>query len=437
MPKKLSQLSLRDLLTVVLPILVVVAGAFWGAAQFIKPAPPSRLVISTGGESGAYHRFASLYKDVLGKYDIEVVLKPSGGSMENLTRLRDADFEVDAAFIQGGTVRVGEDDALVSLGDFYYEPLWVFYRSALAHKPLDRITELKGRRVAIGGGGGGTHHLSLEVLAANGMTNENTRLIEEGGLALVEKLTKGEIDATFAVGPTQSALVWTLLHTPGVSLMNVVHADAYTRRMPYLAKVTLPRGAIDLVRDIPPQDVNLVSPMATLVVREDTHPALIDLLMQAATEVHGGAGVFQRPGEFPRAGQTGFPLSKESERYFKSGRPFLQRYLPFWAATLIDRMVVMLVPLIAVLVPLFKFAPSLYNWRIRSRIFKRYGELKFLESEFDEDPQRYGREEWLKRLDAIAKDVNRMPTPLGFADLLYNLRSHIELVRTAVLRLHS
>lgn len=437
MPKKLNQLSLRDLVFVVLPLLLVIVAAFWGAAQFIKPAPPSRLVISTGGESGAYHRFATLYKDVLADYGIEVVLKPSAGSMENLARLRDPEFEVDAAFIQGGTVQVGENDALESLGDFYYEPLWVFYRTALAQKPLDQIIQLKGRRIAIGGAGGGTHHLSMEILDANGLSTNNSTLIEEGGLALVEKLVQGRLDAVIAVGPTQSPMVWTLLHTPGVSLMNVVHADAYTRRMPHLAKVTLPRGAIDLVRDVPPLDVNLVSPMSTLVVREDTHPALVDLLMQAATKVHGGPGVFQRLGEFPRAGHTGFPLSKESERYFKSGRPFLQRYLPFWAATLIDRMVVMLVPLIAVLVPLFKFAPSLYNWRVRSRVFKRYGELKFLESEFEEDPQRYGREEWLKRLDDIAKDVNRMPTPLGFADLLYNLRSHIELVRTAMLRMHS
>lgn len=436
MPKKLSQLSLHDLLFVVLPILVLIVAAFWGAAQFIKPAPPSRLVISTGGESGAYHRFASLYKDELDDYGIEVVLKPSGGSMDNLARLRDPDFEVDVAFIQGGTFQVSEDDALESLGDVYYEPLWVFYRTALANAPLERITQLKGRRIAIGGAGSGTHHLSMEMLFANGLSKENTTLVAEGGLPLVEKLTHGSLDALFAVGPTQSALVWTLLHTPGVSLMNVVHADAYTRRMPYLSKVSLPRGAIDLVRDLPPSDVNLVAPMATLVVREDTHPALKDLLLQAAAKVHGGPGVFQRPGEFPHPAHSGFPLSKESDRFFKSGRPFLQRYLPFWAATLIDRMVVMLVPLIAVLVPLSKFAPSLYNWRVRSRIFKRYGELKFLESEFDEDPHRYEREAWLTRLDDIARDVNRLPTPLGFADLLYNLRSHIELVRTAVLRQH-
>jgi TRAP-type uncharacterized transport system substrate-binding protein len=428
-PVKLKNLSQRDLLSVGLPILLIVALAFWGASRFIKPAPPSRLVISTGGESGAYHRFGALYKDVLARFGIEVVLMPSAGSNENLARLRDPAVAVDAAFIQGGTARYGQDEEIEALGEFYYEPLWVFYRAGLSPKPLEQITALKGRRIAIGASGSGTQHLALEILAANGMSNENSRLVEVGGLALVEKLKHGEVDAVFAVGPTQSALVWSLLYADGVSLMNLAHAQAYARRLPHLSALTLPRGAIDLVRDIPPQDTSLVAPTSTVMVRGDIHPALVDLLMQAATEVHGSPGVFQRPGEFPRAGVTGFPLSREAERYFKSGKPFLQRYLPFWAATLIDRMVVMLVPLLAVLLPLFKFAPSIYGWRIRSRIYKRYGELKFLESELDENPQRHSREEWLERLDRIERDVNRMPTPLTFADMLYTLRGHIGLVR--------
>jgi hypothetical protein len=288
--------------------------------------------------------------------------------------------------------------------------------------------------VAVGGAGSGTHHLAIELLDANGIDAKNTRLIEEGGLGLLERLQKNEIDAVFVVGPTQSSLVWSLLYTPGVRLMNLVHAEAYTRRFPYLARLVLPRGAIDLTRDIPPHDVQLVSPLATLLVREETHPALIDLLMQAASEVHGGPGAFQKPGEFPRAGHSEFPLSKEAERYYKSGKPFLQRYLPFWAATLIDRMVVMLVPLLAVLVPLFKFAPQIYGWRVRSRIYRRYGELKFLENELNEDSGRHSRLEWLEKLDAIEKDASGIRTPLTFSDMLYTLRGHIDLVRDMILR---
>jgi TRAP-type uncharacterized transport system substrate-binding protein len=433
MPEKLKLLSWRDIVFVALPSLLLIVGAFWLAAQFIKPAPPDQLIISTGGESGAYQRFAANYKDVLARYGIVLVAKPSAGSPENLERLRNAEFEVDAAFIQGGTARLGEEDELVSLGDMYYEPLWIFYREA-ALRGGNRVLDLKGKRVAIGGAGSGTHHLAMELLAANGLDAKNTKLIELGGLSLVESMQKSEVDAVFVVGPTQSSLVWALLYTPGVGLMSLAHAEAYTRRFPHLARLVLPRGAIDLTLDIPPHDTQLVSPMATLLVREDTHPALIDLLMQAASEVHGAPGVFQKPGEFPRAGHSEFPMSKEAERYYKSGKPFLQRYLPFWAATLIDRMVVMLVPLLAVLVPLFKFAPQIYGWRVRSRIYRRYGELKFLENELNEDPGQRSRAEWMEKLDAIEKDASGIRTPLTFSDMLYTLRGHIDLVRDMILR---
>ena len=433
MPEKLKLLSWRDIVFVALPSLLLAIGAFWLAAQFIQPAPPQRMIISTGGEGGAYQRFAARYKDVLARYDIELVEKPSAGSTENLQRLRDPAFAVDAAFIQGGTARPGEDDDLVSLGDFYHEPLWIFYRAA-ALRGGDKLLDLKGMRVAVGGAGSGTHHLALELLAANGIDASNTKLIAAGGLGLVESLQKNEIDAVFVVGPTQSALVWSLLYTPGVRLMSLTHAEAYTRRFPYLAHLVLPRGAIDLTQEIPPQDTRLVSPMAMLLVREGTHPALIDLLMQAAGEVHGVPGVFQKPREFPRTGHSEFPLSKEAERYYKSGRPFLQRYLPFWAATLIDRTVVMVLPLLVVLIPLFKFAPQIYGWRVRSRIYRRYGELKFLENEVNENPAAHTRAEWLEKLDRIESDASHIRTPLTFSDMLYTLRVHIDLVRDMILR---
>ena len=440
MSEKLKLIAWRDVWFVGVPALLAICAAFWGAAQFIKPAPPNQLVISTGGEGGAYQSFAARYEEVLARYQIKLVTKPSAGSTENLARLRDAAVDVDAAFIQGGTAQVSADDALLALGDFYYEPLWVFYRdtqpkkSALNLHHLNRLADLKGRRIAIGVAGSGTQHLAREVLLANGIDATNTHLIEEGGMTVATLLADGKVDAVMTVGPAQSSLIWSLLYTPGVRLMSLNHADAYVRRFPYLAKLVLPRGAIDLERDVPPQDVQLVSPMTTLMVREDTHPALIGLLLQAASEVHGGPGVFQRPNEFPRHGHSEFPTSPEAERYYKSGKPFLQRYLPFWAATLIDRAVVMLVPIIAILFPIFKFAPSLYGWRVRGRIYRRYGELKFLESELEENPTLHTREEWLQRVDAIETDVNKISTPLTYSDMLYTLRAHIDLVRDVILR---
>lgn len=435
--RRLSEYSTRDLLFVGIPLLLLVIAGFWGASRFIKPAPPDTLILGSGGEGGAYQRFAAAYKDVLGRYGVTVVEKVSAGSTENLERLRDPAVQIDAAFIQGGTARVREGDTLLSLGALYYEPLWIFYRAELERGKggaPTRLADLRGRRIAIGAAGSGTHHLASELLNASQVDAANTRLVETGGLALMQAFGDGDIDVAFVVGPTQSAAVWSLLNMRGVRLMNLAHADAYSRIYPYLTKVVLPRGAVDLTAEVPPNDVTLLASTATLIVREDTHPALVGLLMQAMAEVHGGPGIFQKPGEFPRAASADFSLSPEAERYYKSGKPFLQRYLPFWAATLIDRMVVMLVPLIAVLIPVFKVAPGLYSWRVRSRLFRRYGELKFIEAEVESNPERHSRAEWLERVDDIERDVNRLPTPLGYSDMFYTLRSHIELVRQAVLR---
>ena len=433
MPEKLKLLSWRDIVFVALPSLLLAIGAFWLAAQYIKPAPPDQLVISTGGEGGAYQIFAARYKDVLARYGITLVEKPSAGSTENLARLRDPQVAVDVAFIQAGTARPKEGDELLSLGDIYHEPLWIFYRET-ALGSSDNLLDLKGKRIAVGGAGSGTRHLAMELLAANGIDAKNSKLIEVGGQDLLGRLQKNHFDAVFVVGPTQSSLIWSLLYAPGVRLMSLAHAEAYTRRFPYLTRLVLPRGAIDLTQDIPPQDTLLVSPMATLLAREDTHPALVDLLMQAADEVHGEPGVFQKPGEFPRAGHGEFPLSKEAGRYYKSGKPFLQRYLPFWAATLIDRTVVMLLPMVVVLLPLIRFAPQIYGWRVRSRIYKRYGELKFLENEVNANPAQHSRVEWIEKLERIERDASAIRTPLTFTDMLYTLRAHIDLVREAILR---
>jgi TRAP transporter TAXI family solute receptor len=429
----LKKSSPRDLFAVGLPLLLVLVAGFWAASRFVQPAPPDTLVLTTGGAGGAYQRFGDAYKAVLARYGIRVVEQPSAGSIENLARLRDDNLDVDAGFYQSGTGKPQEDDDLYSLGAFYYEPLWIFYRADLAGRDgFDRVLQLKGRRIAIGPEGSGTRKLALEVLGAGGIDAANAALSDGGGSKLADALRKHEIDAACVVGSIQAPAIARLLAEPGVRLMNLAHAEAFARKLPFLATVVLPRGAADLVRDIPDRDVTLVTAMSTLLVRGDTHPALVDLLMQAATETHGGGGVFQRPGEFPKAVAVDFPLSDEAARYYKSGRPFLQRYLPFWAAVLIDRMMVMLIPVIALLVPIMRLAPPLYGWRVRSRIFRHYGELKFLEAELEENPGAHTRAEWLARLEAIEHEVNHIKTPLAFSDKLYTLRDHMRLVRQTI-----
>jgi len=428
---RLREYSPRDLIAVAVPAVAIIALAFYAAAQFIKPAPPRQMTLSSGAAGGAYESFALKYKDVLARYDIELIIQPSAGAIENLELLRKG--ETEAAFIQGGSADANPEETIRSLGNLYYEPLWVFYRAESEQRTLSRLSELRGRRIAIGAEGSGTRHLALELLHANGVNEENSRLLPLGGLQVAERLRKGQLDAALVIGTPTSALVWQLLYTDGVSLMSLAEAEAYTRRFPYLSKLTLPAGSIDLIRHMPAHDVQLVAPAATLAVSEELHPALMGLLLQAASEIHGEPGIFQAPKEFPKASSVDFPLAPEAERYYKSGKPFLQRYLPFWVATLVDRMVVMIIPLLAILLPVFKLAPGLYGWRIRSRIYKRYGELKFLEADVERDPAAHSQEEWLKRLDAIEIRVNHLPTPLPFSDMLYTLRSHIGLVRTAIL----
>jgi TRAP transporter TAXI family solute receptor len=428
---RLRDIHLRDALIVGIPALALIAAGFWYAAQFIKPAPPRQLIVATGGEGGAYQRFAAAYRPLIERYGIKFVEQPSAGAVENLALLRDREKPLDVAFMQGG-LGVGEEtEGLVSLGSIYFEPLWVFYRG---REELESLAQLKGKRIAIGAEGSGTRKLGLDLLEASGAARAPTRLSPLGGLAAVEALKAGKVDAIFLVGSANTGSVWVSFFTSGFKLMSFAHADAFVRRWPFLSKLVLPRGAIDLVRDIPAADVTLVAPVASLVAREDIHPALVDLLLETATEVHGAPGLFQRAGEFPNARQADFPLSAEAQRFYESGRRFLQRYLPFWAATLIDRMLVLLIPLFALAIPLSRILPSLYGWRVRSRIYKWYGQLKFLEEAWRRDPGSRPREEWLKEIDTLESRVNRIRTPLAYANQLYILREHIGLVRRSMQR---
>ncbi len=424
----LRTISRRDLALIGAPALLLVVLAFIIAYQFVKPAPPKSFVLTTGAESGAYHAFAKRYQEILARSGITMELRPSSGSIENLKRLRDDDAGVAAGFHQSGTGGPADDTGtrLLSLGALYYEPVWVFYGGG---ETVERLLQLRGKRIAVGPPGSGTRVLATQLLSANEAGDPPTRLLDLGGDAAAQALQRGEADALLVVGGAESKLVRDLLANRQVRLMNFSRAAAYTRLFPFLTALTLPQGAIDLVRDIPAADTVLLAPTANILVREDFHPALVDLLMQAIAEVHDGPGVFQKAGEFPSVRDATFPLSREAQRFYKSGPPFLQRYLPFWLATLADRIVVLLVPLVAVLLPAIRYAPGLYNWRIRSRIINWYGELKLLEVEIREHVAADRHEELLKRLNDLEDRVNTRPIPLPYTDQLYTLKQHINMVR--------
>ena len=394
--------------------------------RFARPLPPDTIVMTTGSADGAYHGFALRYQAILKQHGVKLELRPSSGALENLDQLKDPNSGVDVGFVQTGLAKPGRNDSLVSLGSLFYEPVWIFYRSEAT---LDRMIQLVARRVAVGAPGSGTRALSDILLDANELTPQMLTLVPIGGEAAANALFAGEVDAAIYVGAPESPVIQKLIGNPDIKLMSVAIADAYSRRFPFLTPLTLPQGSMDLVREFPRQNTQLFAPTATLIARDDLHPALISLLLQAATEVHSGAGPFHRVRDFPAPRDGDYPLSSEAQRYYKSGSPFLQRYLPFWVAVLVDRLLFLLLPVLAIALPLLRVMPAVYSWRVRRRIYQWYGELKFLEQEMREHPDSSRISDFLERLDRIEDRAFRRTLPLAFQNEMYTLREHINLVR--------
>ena len=426
---KISEISRRDAALIGLPALLIVVAAFWAAYQFVKPAPPDSFVFSTGSADGAYHAVGLRYQEILARQGIKVRLKPSAGAVDNLNRLADETSEVEAGLVQAGTGAADEYPGVVTLGSVYYEPIWIFYRGPRLE---DELRRLRGKRIGIGPIGSGTRKIATQLLLVNDAWSPPTQILDLGGEAGAAALRRGSLDVLFLVGPVESPTIRSLLHDPEIRLLSFDRTAAYTNAFPYLAAVRLPEGGINLQRNIPPNDVILLAPTANVVVKEDIHPALVDLLMQAMAEVHGGNGLLHKAGAFPVLHDIEFPASKEAQRFYKSGPPFLQRYMPFWAATLADRIIVLLVPLLVVLLPVARFAPAVYYWRVRSRIFRWYGELKFLELEIIErfDPQAVKR--YTEKLEDLEKRAYTRPLPIAFTGEVYTLRQHIDMVRRLI-----
>ena len=437
MPQALRHtlLSARDLLVTAGPfalmVLVLLALAYW----VLDPTPPKRVVLATGPEQGAYAEFGKRYAALLKTQGILVELQPTQGTSENLALLRDESSKVDLAFVQGGAdLARGADDianaGLVSLGSLFFEPVWLFYREDSANRilkspTLSALAQLPGWRLNTGELGSGVPNLMNRLIEANGMDPKALTLLQQAQTPAVVSLLGGDIDALVFASAPESLMVQMLLQTPGIKLFDFAQAEAYSRRFPFMSPATLPRGVVDLARDLPPADVHLVAPTATMVAKEGTHPALIQLFVQAAHSIHGEPGWFQRKGEFPSAAHTELPLAKEADRFYRQGAPLLQRYLPFWLSNLIDRMWVVLVSIIAILLPLSRVVPPLYQFRIRSRIFRWYAQLRGVEDAVGKRPV----DELLRELQEIDNNVEQVTVPLSYADELYSLRSHIQMVR--------
>jgi TRAP-type uncharacterized transport system substrate-binding protein len=417
----------RELLLTLGPALVVILAAFLLALRFMPPPPPKEVTILTGGQGGGYHAFGLRYAEVLKRSGVRLIVQPTAGSIENLQRLKSTDDKAVLGLLQGGIGDSQSAPDLLSLGRVFYEPLWVFYRGPT----LTMLHEMERKRIAVGATGSGTRALAEKMLDASKITSSNATLLPLTGQPAVDALKKGEIDAVFLALAPQAPLIQDLLHAEGIKLMSFAQADAMTRLFPYLARVTLARGVIDLKADIPTQDVTLVAPRAALVARNTLHPAIIALMAEAAVEVHGKPSIFGGTGEFPTHADPEFEMDADALRYYKSGPTFWKRFLPYWLANMVERAIVFLVPLLTVLIPLVKILPAIYRWRFRQRLLHWYARLKDVEERVAELARTQPEEtaELHAELDDIDQSVSRLPVPIQFAEQFYNMRTHLDLVR--------
>src|SRR3954466_596178 len=425
-----GNVSLWAFVQTVVPIVLICVVLIWALLHFVHSAPPRSLTISSGPKGSNFETIAERYSRILARNGIKLKVLPSQGSLENLERMTDPKSHVDIALVQSGvTANSDLDDDLESLGGMFYQPLLIFYRSP---KPLQRLSELTSQRIAIGPDGSGTRFLALALLKANGIEPGGiTTLTALEGEAARTALLRKQVDAIFLTGDSASAATLReLVHTEGIRLFEFPQADAYVRRFPYLSKLTLPAGAFDLGANLPPDNMSLLAPTVELVAHSNLHPALTDLLIEAATQVHGRASLLQTAGQFPNPSIHTFPLSSEAARYYKEGdRSFIYRYLPFWLASLVSRLLIVIVPLLVVIVPSLRYLPVLYRWRIDTRIHHRYGELMQLERETLGALTDERRKELLDRLVAIEKSVISRKMPGSHAEQVSILREHIDFVR--------
>ena len=406
---------------------------------FVEPPPPRKIVIASGGQNGAYFRFAQKYAGDLQKEGLLVEVRETAGSVENLRLLGEEGSGVTVAIVQSGVASAEDLKRFDALGSMYHEPLWVFYRG---EKRLERLAQLAGKRIGVGPPGSGTHAIARQLLAVNGLiesrlSNEDSRakLVEDNVASAATALQKGELDAAFFVAAFEADYIQRLLNDQGVQLLNFDQHEAYHRRFRFMAPITLPAGMVNLGQNIPDHDVSLLAPTAMLVVRKNFHPALIPLLLATATRVHGGGDELSHPGEFPAESFCDFPVSEYAQRFYKSGQPVLQRLLPFWLASLVDRAKVMLIPVIMLMMPLVRVAPPLMRWRTRRKIYLWYSDLRDIDQRLLAGLTGPEMDQELARLKEIEHQVAHVDVPLSYMEEFYHLRLHLGMLQQHLIEL--
>ncbi len=442
MPRNIryTLLSLRDLLVSIGPFALLTIALLGLAYWWLDPNPPKRVVLATGPAQSAYDEFGKRYADALRRYGITVELLPTEGSSENLEKLRSG--EADLGFVQGGSADIGYDDeeSIVSLGSLFVEPLWLFYREDAAQRlnqtpTVASLPDLQNWRVNVGTAGSGVPRLFGTLLDVNRVERQQLQLSELAQTPATVAFLEGELDAVVFASAPESLMVQMLLQSPGIRLMDFAQSEAYSRRFGYLTPVVMPQGVVELSKNIPERDVRLVASTTSLLASAKTHPAILQLFAQTATNLHGGASWFNRAREYPSLEHSEVPLSPEAVRAIKNGPPFLQRYLPFWLANLIERMWLAMGLIIALALPLSRIIPPLYTFRIRSRVFRWYAELRDIEQRHETAAaDGVSEQQLLDELAEMEAKVEKVVMPLAFTDELYALRNNIALVRKKLQR---
>lgn len=419
----------NNLLTVSIPILLLIIASFYITSQFIQPSPKKEFTIATGSLNGQYYNTALKYKEILEKQKVKVNILTSKGSVNNLELLENK--KADMAFVQNGIDYNKKDTNIEAIASTNYEPLWIFYKNE--GYEMDYIIQLISKKISLGEKGSGTFDLASKILNDNKINNTNSKLLNYSTKDAKDKLLKGEIDAMFVVVSPDSPIIKELLNDPNISLFSFKRSKAYSRKYTFLESLNLYEGTLDLYKNLPSEDINLLSTTASLVIRNDFSEELTRLVLKSIKEVHNTKGLFQKENQFPNAHNITMPINEEAQRYHENGDTWLEKIFPYWIASNLDRLKILLIPLITLSIPLLKGAFPLYRWSIRSKIYRWYNELQ----DFDLSLEKLSSKEELKqRLDELEKLKREIKeetkVPLSYMGEYYDLIMHVELIITKI-----
>ncbi len=406
---------------------IILIGLF--SYQFIDPAPPKTIKIATGKADGAYYKYATIYHNLLEKEKFDLQIIPTAGSVEALKMLRNK--EVDVAFVQSGTASNEDMKKLVSLCSIYFEPLWIFYKK---DNKLQYLYELKGKKIYIGEKGSGTRALAEVILKQNNIDSTNTTFVSLKNKTPKEALKNGDIYALFSVISASSQKIKNLLLDDELELLSIKRAKAYSKKFSYLSSLVLGEGIIDLEKNIPNKDITLIGTTATLVATKELHPDIIRLLLKIAKKVHSKETIFSAQNQFPTYKYTQIPMDENAKNYLIKGDSFLEKIFPFWIASTIDRLIIMIIPILTLLFPLIKGALPLYRWRIRKKIYKWYKILHELDHRIDIVDKKELKE-ILKEIEKMQKVIKEDSNiPLSYMGEYYDLRVHLDLIYSRIMK---